>query len=408
MNKIISFIFVACLTTCSASILALTAEECGLTYDDQMMLAHKDGDCVFMTPQVAQEITKVCKKFGLWKTINPAMECIIDAAKKGNRVVSADMMHQVMKEICRYDKNNIVFKEYRKSLDSGDASITLAPKNRNNNEKTRVLTPCPTSAVCPTGPPTCASNSKQTVFCNLGVNCFQACNALIENLWVSGCFKFPDCGEVIFTAQEFGAMFEDSCTSLIPTETGVAFPTPPYRLGAAFDVFTDGINDTGSCQGQLVVRTMPKVADVARPAPYVCFCVPGDFDAASDNSVEIDICFVVPQTPAAGDSVEFVLCYEFRDSTELDFIHSDGTNQTTTDTNTVTVAVPTGTATFNHYTATACIPASSVAALDIARIAFERTTPDGTEFDASVYATSITFRYPRTQCELPISGGNCP
>lgn len=46
---------------------------------------------------------------------------------------------------------------------------------------------CGTFATCPTAPPTCMNQTPQIVICNLGVVCLQGCNALFENVWISGC-----------------------------------------------------------------------------------------------------------------------------------------------------------------------------------------------------------------------------
>lgn len=355
---------------------------------------------VVVTPEVCDALRDICDKFEICGMVCPKVEEMMRAIKRGEMVVSCDDICEVVRVARTCDPKNPVLKKYQCDMNA-DARCTPCPKGP---ESTKFVL-CPPFATCPTAPPNCVFDPNQSFIPNIGAVCLQACEALIENLWVSGCVFFKDCAELIFTAQEFGAMF-DECTGIIQSETGVAFPTPPYRLNAAFDVFVDGINETGDCPGQLVVRTMPPSNLTTRPAPYVCFCVPADFDSNGPD-VEFDICFVVPAGNAPSGVIEFNVCHEFVNDGTADFIFPDGSGQVSTETNAVPVANAT-TATFNHYTATACIPASDVAALDIGRIAFERTAPGSPEFDFPVYITSVTFRYPRVQCLLPVNGGNCP
>lgn len=128
------------------------------------------------------------------------------------------------------------------------------------------------------------------------------------------------------------------------------------------------------------------------------------FDVNSPGNTEIDICFLVNTGGLTDDEVQFQICFEFRADGEQGFIDFVGTNASTVDTNEVVItAGPVGT--FDHYTATACIPPGFIAPGDMVRLEFIRVAP-GQEFANPVYATSLAFRYPRTVCKQPV--GNCP
>ncbi len=282
----------------------------------------------------------------------------------------------------------------------------LALTKEEPRPRPRALANCPAFVPCPTMPPTCVNDPNQTIICNLGVNCLQACDALIENLWISGCLYFQDCAEITFSAMEFSAVFDESCTGLILDPQA-----PPYRLSPAYHVFTSDIIYPGDpiCSRQLVARRVPIIGIPStadpEPAPAVDFCVPADFDAASAESVEVDICFF---THAAGPVdegfVAFTVCYETKAQGVQGFGGAVTGSEVTGDIpvdNTPTAGAP-----LNHYVATACIPAGSgfdpgdQAALVI------RRTDDGASFDLPIYISSISFRYPRRACLLPFNA--CP
>lgn len=192
---------------------ALTARDCGLTPKDHERLVRCTEECVYVTPVVCKEIVEA------WKRCTPDCRCpeldrVVQAVKAGNKVVPCCDMERTLDRLCRCDKKNTVLRDYREYVMRGDADICYGPMPT-KGPGPRALANCQTFAECPTMPPTCMNSPNQTVICNLGASCFQACDALIENLWVSGCLYFQGCGELTFTAAEFGILLDESCTGLI-------------------------------------------------------------------------------------------------------------------------------------------------------------------------------------------------
>ena len=411
MKKSIMSLFFGFSLVCSGGLFAWTAQDFGLTYEDQVKLSQTDGDYAFMTPRVASEVTKAWKKFGLCDMINPELECIVEAAKRGNRVVPWETMRKTMDEVCRCDRNNPVFKEYCRYLKNGDARITLAPEG-SGDDATRAIV-CTTLVPCPTMPPTCVNNPNQTVLCNLGVGCLQACNALIENLWVSGCIFFQDFGELVFHAADFAYILDECCTSQVAQPQA-----PPYRIIPAYHVFTTDVGYPLGCLTQTISRRIPTIGTgaVEDPgfgpygSPSVDFCVPADFDDNSPESVEVDICFFTHSGDnQATGNVCFEVCFEF--------LTGDGTDFGATVDGTVLVGSSVTNTTagpYVNYVATACItPAAAVITPGGRGKLVVVRRDDGTGgFDAPLYISSIVFRYPRRPSKLPFncpgSVGSCP
>ena len=230
---------------------------------------------------------------------------------------------------------------------------------------------------------------------------------------MSGCTFFPDCGELVFTARQLGAHYDESGTSIINDPEA-----PPYLMAAVYDVFVDGIHDGGpsatSCRSHLVARELRPSFDVGggtilstEALPFIDFCIPEDFDETSFNggtNIEIDLCFIIPfdSSPVGPPtrSVQFRVCHETAVPGAA-FVTSAGTN----DTDIVEVTnTQSGDATFNHYTATACLSAGDVAVQvdNIMRLEILRLLDAATfnNFPLPIFLTSITFRYPRIPCPL--------
>ena len=285
--------------------------------------------------------------------------------------------------------------------------------------QTRALL-CPTSATCPTRPPTCVNNSKQTVFCNLAASCFQACSALMENLWVSGCISFQDCGEITRTASQFLKRCNTDLINFDPDE---------FDIVALYDVFVDGIYDATPCRSNLVGAKVEQ-EDISSETdflslPSVQFCMPVDYtNLAQDNKkITLDICFVVPADGSAPDGdVAFVGLIVNQTSGAVSFAPLSAVPDVTT----------AGGGTFNYYKASLKCASSEildnflVLQGDISSIGFPPVQSgdflsmlffrsissifgsDVDTFTLPVYVTSITTRYPRVVCPLPVSSVNCP
>lgn len=383
----------------SAGLVALTAQECGLSAEDVACLKRADNTrYAWLTPNVCEELSKVCRTVKRSQKRRD-IKRVVDYIKKENKVCDYAWVERAVDTALQCSPHNKKLKNYKAALKKGDAQICRSPKAP-DYKTTRFLINCPTFVPCPTMPPVVPTGTKQTVICNLGTDFLQACDILVENLWISGCIHFEDCGELVFSALEFGAHWNESCTSIISDPA-------PYRLAPTYDVFVDGIYDSGNateCRSNLVARALPISTDTQTPAPFIDFCVPADFDVNSPGNTEIDICFLVNTGGLTDDEVQFQICFEFRADGEQGFIDFVGTNASTVDTNEVVItAGPVGT--FDHYTATACIPPGFIAPDDMVRLEFIRVAP-GQEFANPVYATSLAFRYPRTVCKQPV--GNCP
>ncbi len=408
MKKIISFSVLSFALFCGAQLSALTARDCGLTPKDHERLATSDTGCVYVTPRVCEEITKTWRKYD---RECPELSRVIKEVKDGNKVVPCRDMERALDRLCRCDQKNTVLRDYREYVMRGDADICYGPMPT----KGRALANCQTFAVCPTMPPTCMNNPNQTVICNLGADCLQACNALIENLWVSGCIFFQDYGELAFTAAEFGLILDESCTGIILDPQA-----PPYRLAPAIHVFTSDLLYAGqNCPSQILVRRMPLVgtqaaADPNEPRPAVDFCMPADFDVNSPEAIEIDLCFFTRADLCCNEAdVKFDACYEVRPNANPVIEDQEGFGATITAiTGECTTSVESDVQAgyggpLNHYLCTICIPDTSDFTPGAQVHLVIRRVDTGVfasgDFEGPAYLSSITFRYPRVVCPLPVN-----
>lgn len=379
-----------------ASIAATPDYTKDLSKADRTQLA-KGTECAYMTPELRSEFIKRCTK----ERSCPATRRVVANIKKGNALIDCRTLESALKTACEMCPYNECFKQAGEDLKGGDSRITRSPRGPSRPERVTKLT-CTTFAMCPDTVPTFINNPTRNpvVQCDLDVARFAACQAIIENLFISGCLFFNYCNEIVFNVSDFGALFNDSCT-------GTILNGEPYRFAPAFKVFTDNIYPGSDCKSQLVAREVPPSGDDQTPLPFVDFCIPADY-APGNDPIEVDICFVVPCVNSTDNDIRFEVCAEFV-GVGGGFINPANLVQVQTADYTIQVtSCVAGGPAFTYQRVTACIDSNLAQAGDIARLMFRRVAPAMDEYPDPVYVTSLIFRYPAQTCHLPVNAGDCP
>lgn len=365
-----------------------------LSQADKAKLLSRDYDSyVAMSPALQNEFITLAEEGEKC----PAVQRIKKTIRQGNTLVRYDLLDDALKTVCKKRPNNRYFHQARYDLREGNSRLTSTPQPATREPATRLV--CTTFATCPNTVPTFVNDPVRdpAVICDLDVARFVACQALIENLYISGCLTFNYTNELIFTVTEFGLLWDDSCTGMI-------IGGDPYRFGAAGDIFVDNIYPGTDCRSQLMGRAIPNSTEVQQPLPFIDFCIPFDY-SPRNVQLEVDICFLIPCSDTTGDQVRFEVCAEFA-ALGQEFIDSSNLIQATTNNYTI-IAVPCDSA-FTYHRVTACIDSNLAQPGDIARLMFRRVAPVVDEHPEPVYVTSVVFRYPARSRDLPVNGGLCP
>ncbi len=369
-----------------ANMLSVPASEIGLSELDVQRLSEAEKRWAVVTPGVQKAFLKVVKQLKASDRANAPVDKVRTELELGISVIDYQTMKEALDILLESDPTNGDLERYRGYLRAGDAEINLT---RAPSALTRQLD-CPPSTPCPTMPPICPT---ATLICNLDVQCIEICTALIEDLWVSGCIHFRDCGELIFTAAQFANVFDTSCLA-----SGVA---QPQLFVVSQRVFSEDIYQGDNCESQLIAREVLPSATQQTPVTFVDFAIPVDLDVFDPNPIEVDIHFLVPIDNSAMGNIQFEVCYEFKENGNVPYIVTPLLTELSDE---LAVTNFGGPASFNHYKVTACLnDKTGLAGCGLGRLMLRRVLPLVAEFNLPVYVVSMVFRYPRIPCQLPIN-----
>jgi uncharacterized delta-60 repeat protein len=172
-------------------------------------------------------------------------------------------------------------------------------------------------------------------------------------------------GEIIFNSFSMtknASATPDTLFNDVYTTTGVLFPIRAWSL---------------------------HTSSTTQEAVTIIFNIPQDFDTILPLQAELHL--IVDNKAATGNNAALMLRADFKGNNTQFGAGAGGAEQTITS-STITFTEPTGN-NLKHELLVIPLSNSSINPGDIAFLAFTRTAPTGTEYNADIYLGSISFRY---------------